>query len=114
MSSGVYTTTLPYADAYTRVVTDLLTKGAIIEQREPQVIAGHVIRHKRPSIILGLILCLFFLLPGILYFVLAGKDRREWFAVDIGQDPGEPTSMRITGVGSGFYAAMRTMEQLPR
>jgi hypothetical protein len=114
MSTGTYTTSLPYDQAYSRVVADLTTKGATITQKEPQVIGGHVIHHKRPSIVLGLILCLFFLVPGIIYFIVAGKDRTETFAVEIGQSPGEPTTMRIHGTGKGFYAAMRTMELLPR
>ena len=91
----------------------LAREGAVVTSTGPYAVSGSVTWKKRPSILLGLILLCFFLLPGILYFVLAGKQKVDPFVIQLGQDPGYPWQVKVSGTGRGLKAAEHAVRQLP-
>jgi hypothetical protein len=102
-------TTLPVDQAQAQLVQLLAGYGAIVTSQQSGFLAGTVTTHKRPSIILGVILLCIFIIPGIIYFVVAGKDKTEPFTITIAADG----TITENGTGGGLSAARRAVDRLP-
>ena len=92
---------------------ELARQGAVVTSSDPYSLSGAVTYRKRPSIALGILLLCFFILPGVLYLTLGGRTKVDPFVIQLGQNPGEPWQVRVSGRGYGLKAAEWAVRQLP-
>jgi hypothetical protein len=71
---GVVVTGMAPAQALDLVVPHMVSRGYVLESHQGN--SATFSYHEEPSTAVGIFLLLFGLLPGLLYFLLAGRDRR--------------------------------------
>ncbi len=75
-------------------------------------VAGYVTTVKKPSIVLGLLLSLLCLVPGMLYLALAGGSSTEAFSISL-TPTSNGTRVGWNGQGQGMAVAAWACAQLP-
>jgi len=89
---GVVVTDMTPAQVLEQAATHMASRGFAIESR-----LGNTMNfsfREEPNVFLGLVLLLLGILPGILYFLLAGRDRRTTLLVN---EEGEGCRVYVSG-----------------
>lgn len=111
MAKAQVTTQLSPDEASTRLVPLLTGNGATVHSVSPTSITGVVAWRKGPNMLVGIILFLLIILPGVLYFIFARKTISDPFAITI--TAGESgTTLAASGVGKGEDAARRAINKV--
>lgn len=109
---GKYTSLGPDQAASTLV--QLLTSGgAVITTQSPSSITGVVNTQNKPSCIVATILFLIFIIPAIIYMIVASKNTSDPFSLALTPD-GTGTRINGNGQGRGLVAINWAVDQLPR
>lgn len=110
--SNERTTSLSPSEAHRFLMQMLPNKGAQITSHSQTMIAGAVHEEKKPSCIVACILAIFFILPAIIYLVVAGKSRVHPFSIEIAPQNGGSWVV-VSGRGPGLKAARAAIRGLP-
>src|SRR5215212_4575539 len=99
---GVVVTDMTPAQVLEQAATHMASRGFAIESR-----LGNTMNfsfREEPNVFLGLVLLLLGILPGILYFLLAGRDRRTTLLVN---EEGEGCRVYVSGDSGAPLDAFR-------
>ena len=107
-----YVTWLPPDSASQRLALTLAGRGATVTTQSVSGLAGFVTTVKKPSIVLGLLLMLLCLVPGVLYFAFAGGSSTEAFSISL-TPTSAGTRVGWNGQGQGLAVAAWACAQLP-
>jgi hypothetical protein len=102
-AQGVVITDMTPAQVLEQAATHMASRGFAIESR-----LGNTMNfsfHEGPNVFVGLVLLLLGILPGILYFLLAGGDRRTTLLVN---EEGEGCRVYVSGDGGAPLDELRT------
>jgi hypothetical protein len=91
-AQGVVITDMTPAQVLEQAATHMATRGFAIESRLANTVNFSF--REGPNVILGCVLLLFGILPGLLYFLLAGGDRRTTLLVN---EEGEGSRVYVSG-----------------
>lgn len=111
-SQPVNMTTLEPSAAQQQLALLLVSRGAIITAQSSSGVTGHFVTDKGPSIMLGLLLLLLCLVPGVLYLLLAKNTVYESFSITL-RPTTNGTALARSGQGKGLASATWACAQLP-
>jgi hypothetical protein len=99
---GVVVTDMTPAQVLEQAATHMASRGFAIESRLANTMNFSF--REGPNAFLGIVLLLLFILPGILYFLLAGGDRRITLLVN---EEGEGCRVYVSGDGGAPLDELR-------
>lgn len=94
-----------------RLAQLLVANGAVITVQSPEVVAGHVLSRKKPSLLVAALLWFVCIIPMVLYLINSSKDVQEPFSLSLSERSGR-IRVEGSGYGRGLRAACWVMDQL--
>lgn len=94
------------------LVSALAGQGAVVTFQSPQQVSGYLTVHKRPNLLVALVLFAFFVIPGVIYLIASTKTTSEPFAVSISPDGRGGATLVPSGAPTALWRAAAAIRQL--
>jgi hypothetical protein len=111
--SEALTTDLEPAEAVQFLIGRLTTIGANITATSGNTITGNVTKKELANPIIGFLLLLLMILPGLLWFMFGGRTKIDPFSISLAPRVEGGSWLSYNGTGRGLKAARRAVAQLP-
>jgi hypothetical protein len=106
-------TSLEPGEAVQYLISKLTGRGASVTAMSGYTVVGNVSKKELANPIIGLLLLLVFILPGLLWFMFGGKTKVDPFSIMLAPNVSGGSWVSYTGKGRGLKAARRAVQQLP-